>query len=137
MPTPLTGSAVTVTAGPAGGTGAVAQLLNATLSGFRGTVAVQMGASPTPGGLFQVTFANPFGDEPFTISTTPQAGALQVGSMDDPILRPIAVTKLPEPTGPQLWVPVAVMTGGAMTGFKLFVSAALPSGLHYFAWAVI
>jgi hypothetical protein len=60
-----------------------------------------------------------------------------VGSFDDPILRPVALTKLPEPTTAQLWVPVAVMTGGTMSGFKVFINSALPAGLHYFAWVVL
>jgi len=137
MPTPITGSPVAVVPGPAAGTGAQAMLINSTPSGFRGCAGIQIGSSPSAGGLFQVTFANSFGDDQLQLSLTPAPGALQVGSFDDPILRPIALAKLPEPTGPQLWVPVAVMSGAAMVGFKVFVSTALPAGLHYFAWAVI
>jgi hypothetical protein len=126
-----------VTPGPAAGSGGTTALINSTPSGFRGCVGVQIGTSPSAGGLFQVTFANSFGDEPLIVALTPQPDTLQVGSFDDPILRPIALTKLPEPTTAQLWVPVAVMTGSTMTGFKVFVSSALPAGLHYFAWVVL
>jgi hypothetical protein len=137
MPTELVGAATTVQAGPAAGIGATAMLLAATPSGFRGQVAVDIKAGSSAGGIVAVTFGNRSGDGPFRASLTPASGVLQAGNLEDPILRPVAVTMLPAPAVAFGLVPIAVMDAGRMVGFRIFVTIALPAIPHYFAWAVI